>query len=63
MTPERIDQRDFCLVELPARRQEATILVAIGVTEHHLLRATTTFQEADVLRHGEELAHYAAAVA
>ena len=63
MTAERVDERDFSLVELPARGQEATILVAVGVTEHHLLCATTTFEEAEVLRHGEEFAHYAAAVA
>jgi hypothetical protein len=63
MRPERVDERDFCIVEFPARGQEAAILVAIGVAEHHLLCATTTFQEAEVLRHGEEFAHYAAAVA
>ena len=63
MTAECVDERDFCLVEFPARGQEATILIAIGVTEHHLLCAATTFQEAKVLRHGEEFVHYAAAVA
>src|SRR5262249_35005081 len=46
MTAERVDERDFRLVEFPARGQEPTILVAIGVTEHHLLCAITTFQEA-----------------
>src|SRR4249919_1641560 len=54
MTAECVDERDFCLVEFPARGQEATILIAIGVTEHHFLCATTTFQEAKVLRQGEE---------
>src|SRR2546430_313947 len=54
MTTECVDERDLCFVEFPARGQEATILVAIGVTEHHLLCATTTFQEAKVLRHDEE---------
>ena len=63
MTAECVDERDFRLVELPARGQEATILVAVGVTEHHLLCATTALQEAQVLRHGEELVHDAAAVA
>src|SRR6516164_4612225 len=63
MTAERVDERDFRLVEFPARGQEPTVLVAIGVTEHHLLGAITTLQEAEVLRHGEEFVHYAAAVA
>src|SRR6516164_10342654 len=63
MTAERVDERDFRLVEFPARGQEATVLVAVGVTEHHLLCAITTLQEAEVLRHGEEFVHYAAAVA
>ena len=43
MTAEGVDERDFCLVEFPARGQEATILIAVGVTQHHLLCATTTF--------------------
>ena len=50
MTAEGVDQRDFRLVELPARGQKAAILVAIGIAEHHLLGATTTFQQATVLR-------------
>jgi Phosphoenolpyruvate carboxylase len=37
----------------------ATIFVAIGVTEHHLLCATTTFQETEVL--GQNLEILAAA--
>src|SRR5262249_43214616 len=63
MTTKCVDERDLCFVELPARAQEATILIAIRVTEHHFLCATTTFQEAKVLRHGEELVHDAATVA
>src|SRR5262249_55324522 len=63
MTAQRVDERDFRLVEFPARGQEPTILAAVGVTEHRLLCAITTFQEAAVLRHGEEFVHYAAAVA
>src|SRR5262245_2180796 len=63
LAPKCLDERDFCLVEFPARGQEATVLVAIGVTEHHLLGTTATFQEAMILRHGEQFVHYAAAVA
>jgi hypothetical protein len=63
MTAERVEKRDLCLVELPARSQEAAILVAVGVTEHDFLCATTTFQEAKILRHSEERVHHAAAVA
>ena len=36
---EHIDQRHLGLVELPARRQKAAVLVAVGIAEHDLLHA------------------------
>jgi hypothetical protein len=60
---ERVDKSELGLVEFPTRGQKAAVLVAIGVTQHHLLRPSTAFQEAKVLRQGKELIHNSAAVA
>ena len=49
---EDVDQRHLGLVELPARGQEAAVLVAVGIADHHLLHAAAAFQQARVVRDG-----------
>ena len=47
---EHFDQADLGLVELPARGDEAAVLVAVGIAEHHLLhRAAAVHQLAVVV--------------
>src|SRR6185437_11136848 len=48
---EHFDQTDLGLVQLPARRDETAILVAVGIAEHHLLhRASAVDQPAVVVQ-------------
>ena len=46
---EHVDEPDLGLVELPARGDEAAILVAVGIAEHHLLHAAAAVDEAAVI--------------
>ena len=47
---EHLDQADLGLVELPARGDEAAVLVGIGIAEHHLLLAAERVDEAAIFR-------------
>src|SRR5205085_1591501 len=40
VTLEYFDEADLGLVELPARGDEAAVLVAVGIAEHHFLHRT-----------------------
>ncbi len=56
---EHLDQADLGLVELPARGDEAAVLVGIGIAEHHLLLAAEIVDEAAVFGNGEQPVHHA----
>src|SRR5262249_18630011 len=60
---KHLDQRDLRLVQLPPRRQETAILVAVGVTEHHLLQVAAALQQPRVDRQGQQPIHDVAATA
>ena len=61
--PAKLDQADFGLVELPARRDVTAILVAVGVAEHDLLQAAAAVDQATVRRDRQEPIHDLDAVA
>ncbi len=63
MLAEDFDQADLRLVKLPARGDEAAVLVRIGIAEHHLLLAALRIDQLAVLGEGKELIHHADAVA
>src|SRR5690606_29105125 len=46
---EHLDEADLGLVELPARGDEAAILVAVGIAEHHLLHAAKAVDQLAVV--------------
>ena len=42
---EHFDEADLGLVKLPARGDEAAVLVRVGIAEHHLLLAAARIDE------------------
>src|SRR6476660_2051310 len=57
---EHLDQVDFRLVELPARGDEAAILVAVGVAEHDFLNAAAAVDQLAVVVNRQHAVHNAA---
>jgi hypothetical protein len=51
------DQADLGLVEFPARGNEAAILVAVGIAEHHLLHPAAAVDEATIFRQRKQAVH------
>ena len=49
MLAEHFDKADLRLVKLPARGDEAAVLVRIGIAEHHLLLAAPRIDQLAVL--------------
>src|SRR4029077_10488690 len=43
--PAGVDDRQLALVQLPVRRQEAAVLVAVRVAEHDLLRVAAALEQ------------------
>src|SRR6185312_15238666 len=58
---EHLDEPDLGLVELPAGRYEAAILVAIRIAEHHLLYRAAAVDELAVIVQREHPVHDAGA--
>jgi hypothetical protein len=58
-----VDQRRLRLVKLPARGQEAAVLVAVRITEHHFLGPAAALQQPHVDRQAEQGVHGLATVA
>ena len=54
---EHIDQPDLGLVELPARGDEAAILVAVGIAEHHFLDAAAAVDQPAVIMQRQHPVH------
>ena len=54
---EHFDQFDFRLEQLPVRREETAVLVAVGITQHHLLHAAAARQQLAVVGIGEQIIH------
>ena len=57
---EHLDQADLGLVELPARGDEAAILVAVGIAEHDFLHAAAAVDQLAVVVHRQHAVHDAA---
>ena len=62
MPREHLDQFQLGLVQFPAGGQETAILVAVGIPEHHFLRAAAAGQQPRVGRQGQQPVHRAGAV-
>src|SRR5204862_8156992 len=58
-----VDQAVLGLVQLPARREEAAVLVAVGVAEHDLLQIAAGLHEVSVEGHRQQLLHAGSAAA
>ena len=54
---EHLDQADLGLVELPARGDEAAILVAVGIAEHHFLHAAAAVHQLAVIMQRQHPVH------
>ena len=54
---EQRGQRHFHPVERPVAHQDAAVLVAVGIAQHHLLRAAAGAQHVGHAGQGQELAH------
>ncbi len=61
VSPEDIDQHQLGLVELPGRGQVAAVLVAVGITQHHLLGTAARGEQPAIGRQAQELVHDPAA--
>ena len=57
MLTTNMRQLDFCLVQLPAGSQKATVLVAVRVTQHDLLLITASGQQFAVGGYLEQAIH------
>ena len=57
MAFKNIDELDLGLVELPPRRNETAILVAVGIAEHDFLYAAAAVHEAPVVVQCEQPIH------
>ena len=60
---EGLDEFGLCLEQLPARRQVAAVLVAVGIPEHHFLRLAPRVEHARVHRNRQQRVHRAGRVA
>ena len=56
---EHLHQADLGLVELPARGDEAAVLVGVRIAEHHLLLAAERIDESAVFGDSEQRIHHA----
>ena len=56
---EHFDQPDLGFVKLPARGDEAAVLVGVGIGEHHLLLAAAQIDELAVLGNRQQPVHHA----
>ena len=57
MALEHVHQLDLGLVQLPARGDEAAILVAVGIAEHHLLHAAAAIDQPAIVMQAEQPVH------
>ena len=57
MCAERVDQRELGAVERPVRGEVAAVLVAVRVTEHHLLPPAASVEPRAVAGQRERVAH------
>ncbi len=60
---EGLDEFGLCLEQLPAGRQVAAVLVAVGIPEHHFLRLAPRVEHARVHRNRQQRVHRAGRVA
>src|SRR5262249_10972869 len=58
---EHLYERNFRLVELPVRREEPAVLIAVRIPEHHLLEVPSRREKLSVKRIREEPIHDAIA--
>ena len=61
MARKHVEQPDLRLVELPSGGDEAAVLVAVGVAEHHFLYRTAAVHEFPVFMQRQQTIHDAGA--
>ncbi len=57
VTLEHFDQPDLGLVEFPARGDEAAVLVAVGIAQHHFLDAAAAVDQLAIIMHRQQPVH------
>src|SRR5208337_2091560 len=55
---KNLHEADLGLVQLPARGDEAAVLVGVGIAEHHFLLAAYRIDEPAVFGDGEQRIHH-----
>ncbi len=57
MAREHLDQADLGLVELPAGGDEAAVLVAVGITQHHFLHGAAAVDQSAIIVNRQHAVH------